>query len=86
MAVGPEDARPARLDASRRSGRRTGLPGVEVTRGHRAAPIESTHACGVERWAPGEYGRWLRIIRQGINGRRIVPGDLPPPFEPAGYL
>jgi len=45
-----------------------------------------THATGVEPWAPGEHGHWLRIIPHDVSGRRIVPGELPPPFESAGYL
>lgn len=58
----------------------------EVTSAHRAELIERTRDSGVEPWAPGEHGRWLRIIPQGISGRRIVPGELPPPFEPGAYL
>jgi hypothetical protein len=48
--------------------------------------VERTRASGVQPWAPGEHGRWLRIIPQAISGRRIVPGALPSPFEAAGYL
>jgi uncharacterized protein len=58
----------------------------EVTSAHRAELVERTHASGAEPWAPGEHGRWLRIIPHAISGRRIVPGELPPPFEAAAYL
>ncbi len=58
----------------------------EVTGAHQAELIERTHASGVQPWAPGEHGRWLRIIPHAISGRRIVPGELPPPFESGGYL
>jgi uncharacterized protein len=58
----------------------------EVTAAHRDELIERTHATGVEPWAPGEHGHWLRIIPHDVSGRRIVPGQLPPPFEPAAYL
>jgi len=42
-------------------------------------------ASGAQPWAPGEHGRWLRIIPHAVSGRRIVPGELPPPFEDASY-
>ena len=58
----------------------------EVTSAHRAELIERTWTSGARPWAPGPHGRWLRIIPQGISGRRIVPGELPPPFGPKGYL
>ena len=58
----------------------------EVTGEHRAELVERTRASGATPWAPGEHGRWLRIIPQGVSGRRIVPGELPPPFEPGAYL
>jgi uncharacterized protein len=58
----------------------------EVTSAHRSELIQRTKAAGVTPWAPGEYGRWLRVIPQHITGRRIVPGHLPPAFgEAAGY-
>ncbi|GAA2865173.1 pyridoxamine 5'-phosphate oxidase family protein [Pseudonocardia halophobica] len=58
----------------------------EVTAQHRAELVERTHASGVEPWAPGEHGHWMRLIPQQISGRRIVPGQLPPAFEPGAYL
>jgi hypothetical protein len=58
----------------------------ELTSAHRAELIERTTRSGVEPWAPGEHERWLRIIPQGISGRRIVPAELPPPFGPSAYL
>lgn len=57
----------------------------EVGAHHRAELLARTHAAGVEPWAPGEKGHWLRIIPHGISGRRIVPGELPGP-DPRGYL
>jgi nitroimidazol reductase NimA-like FMN-containing flavoprotein (pyridoxamine 5'-phosphate oxidase superfamily) len=76
------------IDERTRSGWSVLVRGLaeEVTSAHRAELVERTHASGVQPWAPGEHGRWLRIIPQGISGRRIVPGELPPPFESAGYL
>jgi hypothetical protein len=58
----------------------------EVTSDHRAELVARTEATGVRPWAPGDHGRWMRIIPQAISGRRIVPGRLPPPFGPGGYL
>ena len=58
----------------------------EVTAAHRAELIERTRASGVQPWAPGEHGHWLRLIPHAITGRRIVPGELPPAFEAAGWL
>ena len=57
----------------------------EVGAGHRAELVARTHAAGVEPWAPGEKGHWLRIIPHEISGRRIVPGELPG-LDPRGYL
>jgi uncharacterized protein len=53
---------------------------------HRAELVERTHATGVRPWAPGEHGAWLRLIPHDISGRRIVPGELPPPVDVRGYL
>ena len=58
----------------------------EVTEEHRAELLERTRASGVQPWSPGEHGHWLRLIPHAITGRRIVPGELPPAFEPFGYL
>jgi uncharacterized protein len=58
----------------------------EVTDAHRSDLVQRTQASGAEPWAPGEHGSWLRLIPQGISGRRIVPGELPPPIDPRGYL
>src|SRR6476660_5612941 len=49
----------------------------EVGERHRAELIERTRATGVQPWAPGEHGSWLRLIPHHISGRRIVPGELP---------
>ena len=58
----------------------------EVGDEHRAALVERTLATGVEPWAPGEKGHWLRLIPHDISGRRIVPGELPPAVDPRAYL
>jgi hypothetical protein len=58
----------------------------ELSSAHRAELIERTTHSGVKPWAPGEHERWLRIIPQGISGRRIVPAELPPPFGQSAYL
>jgi uncharacterized protein len=58
----------------------------EVGPEHRAGLVERTHATGVQPWAPGEHGNWLRIIPQGISGRRIVPGQLPWGVDDRAYL
>jgi len=58
----------------------------ELTPAHRADLIQRTKASGVQPWAPGEHGHWMRLIAHAITGRRIVPGELPPAFEPAAYL
>ncbi len=51
----------------------------EVTSEHRDELIERTKASGVEPWAPGHRGHWIRLIPHAISGRRIVPGELPAP-------
>jgi uncharacterized protein len=58
----------------------------EVTSEHRTELIERTKASDVEPWAPGDHGHWIRLIPQEITGRRIIPGELPPAFEPGAYL
>jgi len=58
----------------------------EITSEHRDELLERTKAAGVEPWAPGERGHWVRIIPHLVTGRVIVPGELPPAFEPHGYL
>ena len=58
----------------------------EVGEEHRAELVARTHASGVEPWAPGEHGHWLRLIPQEVSGRRIVPGELPPAIDPRAYL
>jgi uncharacterized protein len=58
----------------------------ELTSAHRAELIERTTRSGVKPWVPGEHERWMRIIPQGISGRRIVAAELPPPFGQSAYL
>jgi len=58
----------------------------EVGERHRDDLVARTRATGVEPWAPGERGHWLRLIPQEISGRRIVPGELPPAVDPRAYL
>ena len=58
----------------------------EVGPGHRADLVARTEATGVTPWAPGEHGRWLRLIPTSVTGRRIVPGELPPAVDPRAYL
>jgi uncharacterized protein len=58
----------------------------EVGTEHRAEIVARTEATGVQPWAPGEHGHWLRLIVHDISGRRIVPGQLPPPVDPRAYL
>jgi nitroimidazol reductase NimA-like FMN-containing flavoprotein (pyridoxamine 5'-phosphate oxidase superfamily) len=53
---------------------------------HREELVASTRATGVEPWAPGDRGNWLRLIVHDISGRRIVPGELPPAVDPRAYL
>lgn len=76
------------IDRRRRSGWSVLVKGLaeEVTAEHRAELIERTKNAGVEPWAPGEHGHWLRLIPHAVSGRRIVPGELPPIFEPHAYL
>ena len=58
----------------------------EVGPEHRAELVERTRSTGVQPWAPGEHGSWVRIIPHEVTGRRIVPGELPPPIDPRAYL
>jgi nitroimidazol reductase NimA-like FMN-containing flavoprotein (pyridoxamine 5'-phosphate oxidase superfamily) len=60
--------------------------GEEVGAEHRAELVERTHAVGVQPWAPGEHGNWLRIIPHAVSGRRIVPGQLPWGVDDRAYL
>jgi nitroimidazol reductase NimA-like FMN-containing flavoprotein (pyridoxamine 5'-phosphate oxidase superfamily) len=58
----------------------------EVGAHHRAEIVARTRATGVQPWAPGEHGNWLRLIPHAISGRRIVPGELPPAVDERAYL
>ena len=58
----------------------------EIRDEHSADLVARTHRTGVEPWAPGEHGSWLRLITHDISGRRIVPGELPPAVDPRAYL
>ncbi|TFV65644.1 UNVERIFIED_ORG: pyridoxamine 5'-phosphate oxidase family protein [Bacillus sp. AZ43] len=58
----------------------------EVGDEHRADLVARTRATGVEPWAPGEHGTWLRLIAHDVSGRRIVPGELPPAVDERAYL
>jgi nitroimidazol reductase NimA-like FMN-containing flavoprotein (pyridoxamine 5'-phosphate oxidase superfamily) len=57
----------------------------EVGPEHSSDIVARTRAAGVEPWAPGEKGHWLRVIPHAISGRRIVPGELPG-LDPRAYL
>jgi hypothetical protein len=57
-----------------------------VTDAHRTDLVERTRATGVKPWAPGEHGRWMRLIPQEISGRRIAAGQLPSLLEMSAYL
>jgi nitroimidazol reductase NimA-like FMN-containing flavoprotein (pyridoxamine 5'-phosphate oxidase superfamily) len=76
------------IDQIRRTGWSVLVRGLaeEVSTEHLTELIERTKATGVEPWAPGEHGHWLRLIPHKITGRRIVAGELPPAFESQGYL
>lgn len=76
------------IDQRTRSGWSVLVRGLaeEVGAGHGADLVARTHAAGAEPWAPGEHGVWLRVIVHHVTGRRIVPGELPPPVDPRGYL
>ena len=76
------------IDRQTRSGWSVLVRGLaeEVGEEHRAGLVASTHATGVEPWAPGEHGTWLRLIAHDVSGRRIVPGELPPAVDPRAYL
>ncbi|MGX5655475.1 pyridoxamine 5'-phosphate oxidase family protein [Geodermatophilus nigrescens] len=58
----------------------------EVGPGHRDELVARTEATGLQPWAPGEHGHWLRLIPTAVTGRRIVPGELPPAVDPRAYL
>lgn len=76
------------IDRRTRSGWCALVRGVaeEVGPGHRADLVARTEATGVQPWAPGGHGRWLRLIPTSVTGRRIVPGELPPAVDPRAYL
>jgi nitroimidazol reductase NimA-like FMN-containing flavoprotein (pyridoxamine 5'-phosphate oxidase superfamily) len=76
------------IDQHTRSGWSVLIRGLaeEVTTAHRTELVQRTKASAVEPWAPGDYGHWLRLIPHRITGRRIIPGQLPPPFPDEAYL
>jgi nitroimidazol reductase NimA-like FMN-containing flavoprotein (pyridoxamine 5'-phosphate oxidase superfamily) len=76
------------IDRRTRSGWSVLVRGVaeEVGPEHREDLVARTHATGLQPWAPGEHGRWLRLIPTSVTGRRIVPGELPPAVDPRAYL
>ncbi|SNS59645.1 Nitroimidazol reductase NimA, pyridoxamine 5'-phosphate oxidase superfamily [Geodermatophilus saharensis] len=76
------------IDRRTRSGWSVLVRGVaeEVGPEHRADLVARTHATGLQPWAPGEHGHWLRLIPTAVTGRRIVPGELPPAVDPRAYL
>ncbi|WP_158548858.1 pyridoxamine 5'-phosphate oxidase family protein [Blastococcus sp. TF02A-26] len=76
------------IDRTTRSGWSVLVHGLaeEVGDRHWEDVVRRTHAVEVRPWAPGEHGRWLRIIPQGVSGRRLVPGDLPWGVDDRAYL
>ena len=60
------------LDPGSRTGWSVIVAGVieEVTAPAELARLEGT---GLESWAPGERGRWVRIRAEVVSGRRISP-------------
>ena len=58
----------------------------EVGEAHREDVVRRTHAVDVRPWAPGEHGRWLRIIPHAVTGRRLLPGKLPWGVDERAYL
>lgn len=76
------------VDRSTRSGWSVLVRGQAEAVGaaHRDELVASTRATGVEPWAPGDRGNWLRLIAHDVSGRRIVPGELPPAVDPRAYL
>ena len=57
----------------------------EVGEAHRADLAARTLQSGLEAWAPGDKGHWMRLIAHEVTGRRIVPGELPA-LDPRAYL
>ena len=76
------------VDERTRSGWRVLVQALaeEVTGSRREELVERLRKAGGTPWAPGEHGHWIRLIPKVVTGRRIVPGQRPPPFEDAGYL
>ena len=58
----------------------------EVTGARRDDLIARLRAFDEKPWAPGDRGHWIRLTPKWITGRRIVPGELPLPFERGAYL
>ena len=76
------------IDRKTRSGWSVLVHGLAeaVTEAHQTDLVERTQATGVKPWAPGEHGRWMRLIPQEISGRRIAAGQLPSLLEMSAYL
>ena len=73
------------FDAETRSGWSVLIRGLaeEITAHHGPDVLERTLSAGVDPWAPGQHGHWLRLIPHAVTGRRIAPGDLPAVFPSA---
>lgn len=76
------------IDPSARRGWSVLLSGraQEVGAGQAPEIFERLRATGVQPWAPGDHGVWLRVIPDAISGRRIVPGQLPWGVDERAYL
>jgi nitroimidazol reductase NimA-like FMN-containing flavoprotein (pyridoxamine 5'-phosphate oxidase superfamily) len=63
----------------------TGMAEV-VTDRHDDGLSQRSHDLPIDPYEGGEKDRWVRILPSSVTGRRISPGDLPPPFDARGYL
>ncbi len=47
---------------------------------------QALDVAGPQPWAPGARAHLVRIVADGISGRRIRPAELPPATDLRGYL
>jgi uncharacterized protein len=58
----------------------------EVSDGDHPGIEEKATSGGAVPWAPGRRGHLVRMVVDGISGRRIRPPEQPQPGDPRGYL
>lgn len=76
------------IDVASRSGWSVVVTGMAetVTDDHDPDLVERSQALSIEPFDEGPKDLWVRIIPNGVSGRRITPEDFPSPLDRRGYL